>query len=183
MFHGHPLVYHKVVWKIYIFLRCRFRMENFWRCKWTHVSRTTWIFTGMRMAGQFQKVPNVADTTTIFCHHRWLFYANYRGEKQHPYVVRHVGFHPNETFIVFMNLSKKNLHQDQSHQKKHGLDEPSFAPYHLFCDCFHFNSLQCFPCWIFFLKKQGFWVPQFLLVWLGRWIVKQGGQNIVCFRL
>lgn len=89
MFHGHPLVYHKVVWKIYVFLRCRCRMENFWRCKWTHVSRTTWIFTCMRMAGQFEKIPNVADTTPIFATIGDFFTPNYRGEKQNPYVVRH----------------------------------------------------------------------------------------------
>ena len=52
-------------------------MENFWRCKLAHVSRATWIFTCVRMAGQFEKVPNVTDTTTIFATIGDLFIFNY----------------------------------------------------------------------------------------------------------
>ena len=116
MFHGHPLVYHKVVWKIYVFLRCRCRRENFWRCKRTHESRITWIFTCMRMAGQFEKVPNVADTTPIFATIGDFFTPIIAAKNKNPYVVRHAVVFIQMRHLLFS--SQKNLHQDQSHQKK-----------------------------------------------------------------
>lgn len=150
MFHGHPLVYHKVVWKIYVFLRCRCRMENFWRCKWTHVSRTTWIFTCVRMAGQFEKVPNVTDTTTIFATIGDLFIFNYCTPIIAVRLIRML-------FATQWFSSKWDIYCfHEPLQKKPpsrpGAPEKTRTWWTFICPI-PFFSLQYFSCWIFFIKK------------------------------